>query len=297
MIMSHSEVDTWNDCQQKHHYAFEDIATDSIDGKKGLEASEMNERLRLGTMGHFVLSVYYNARKEGISHLKAAAAAIDTAGEEFMSTDYDLFLQLIPLVSNYFNQYVNESFDILFVEQTFYVPMHYIRDLDLDLYFAFKPDLIIKDPMKIGVDVVDHKFVGRFYNEDGVQTMPQMVRYGRALAEMQLSLNRCVYNMVHTKPTKNMTLDQQVCRVAFKPTHNRVSVTWADTKATMIEIAKHRLSGSTPRRQPGPMKCGMCQFKPLCITELNGDDSTVMRKYNYTMNTYGYPQVESIEVG
>lgn len=284
-IISHSEVDAYNNCEQQHFYAHRDKGHDSSEAH-GLEPAVLNERLRLGTMGHKGLEVYYSLRSAGMEHGKAATEAIDLCGSEYMDTDHDLFLKLIPILGNYFGQYADDTVltrGIVAVEQTIYVPL-----FEGAAYFAFTPDLIVAEPGRAGVTLVDHKFLGRFYTPGKVQTMAQLPRYARGLTITGTPFYRACYNMVCTQPTKAMGPADEVQRHFFTPTLARVQNTWEDTEEVINRIIKDEENRNKPIRQFGTMKCGFCAFEPLCVAELNGQDTEVMRKYNYKSNTYGY---------
>lgn len=278
VVLSHSEVDAYNDCHKKHAYAHVEKLAPAI----------LNERISSGTIGHYGLEIFYKSLQNGASKAVAEDQALEAILEflsensptdEFKATLTQI-AQVTAHLQNYFDAYRDDSFDILYVEQEFYLSLGTIGDKEV--YFACKPDLIVQEPLRRGVTIMDHKFVGRFYNGETVATLPQMVRYANVLTRLGLTLHRCVYNQVHSKPAQKNP--KYVERFPFQPTMARSTDTWKDTLDTVHEIVLNR----SERRQPGPMKCDFCMFQSLCTTELNGLDSSVMRRANYRRSTYGY---------
>lgn len=273
-IMSHSEVDSFNDCEKKWDYAHQER----------LAPAQLNDRLLLGTYGHLGLEIYYKAIAAGKSHEEAKDEGEQAITDTFATENLQLAAKAVSLVRNYHRAYGKESWHIKYVEQEFYLFVETYRDTNL--WFAIKPDLIVQEPLRTGVTVVDHKFTGRFYSGTTISTSPQMVRYSSVLSQMGLPLHRCIYNQIHSAPTK--TNPKYVERAPFTPTYSRYKNTWEDTVITMRQIADTRLDGKHTKRQPGPMKCNMCLAEPLCTLELNGTDSSLMRRVNFRPNTYGY---------
>lgn len=279
VVLSHSEVDAYNDCHKRHEYAHvEKIAPMTL-----------NERIINGTIGHYGLEIYYKSLQNGAPHDVAAEQGLEAIlefldGEE-KGLEFTAHLTQIANVTawlqRYFEYYkTREQFDILYVEQEFY--LHLGNFGGKEAYFACKPDLIVQEPMRRGVTIIDHKFVSRFYSGEAVATMPQMVRYGSLLSRLGLPLHRCMYNEVHTSPAqKNPKYFE---RFDFQPTLARTTLTWRETVDTVKEILENR----SDRRMPGPMKCNFCMFQPLCVTEMNGQNSSVMRRANYRPSKYGY---------
>lgn len=274
LILSHSEVDTFNDCHKKHEYAH----------RQRLAPIELNDRIMIGTIGHSALEIYYRGVQNGESRDIAAANAEQAIQDMYGEEHLLLVVKVLPLIRRYFREYATEDFKILYVEQEFY---YFVEEIDgTNLWFAMKPDLVVQEPLRNGVTVIDHKFVGRFYSAETISMSPQMVRYSTILGKLGLPLQSCVYNQIHTNPAKQKP--KYLERSAFQPTYARSKTTWDDTVDTMRAIYAERLRDQPSRRQPGPMKCNFCMFQPLCSVEMNNVDASLMRRVNYGPSTYGY---------
>lgn len=279
LIMSHSEVDNWNDCTQKWDYSH----------RERLEPAELNERIRLGTIVHTGLEIYYKGIAAGGGHEESIEAGEQAIADIYGTIDLQLCAKAIPMIRQYHKQYGKEAWHVKYVEQEFYL---YVTTTEAGqhLWFAIKPDLIVQEPLRNGITVVDHKAVGRFYDGTTISTSPQMVRYAHVLSQMGMPLHRCIYNQLHSAPAK--TKPKYVERAPFQPTYSRSKTTWDDTVKAMLEIAMVRASDqnreSMIRRQPGAMKCKFCLVEGLCTAELNGTDASLMRRVNFKPSTYGY---------
>lgn len=278
-FMSHSEIDTFLMCSRRHYYAH---------GEK-LAPKRPSEALTTGINGHEVLEVFFKtlqathdydgsvglARRLIEDQLRAGASMTSVAKiSERLELFWEIYRERI------------ESWEILHVEETFYVPV------DDHMQFPFKPDLVIRENGMIVV--VDYKFIGDFYKADDMALMPQFPKYIGGLRALGIQARHGLYIMFRTRANLKSTNPDDLIRLeVVKPTNARVQRTFYE----QIQVTKGivELKGLTleewernVHRTSNKMVCSYCSFKDLCITELNGQSGQLMRETDFVPNTYGY---------
>jgi CRISPR/Cas system-associated exonuclease Cas4 (RecB family) len=210
--VSHSEVESYLSCRRKHWYGY-GLSLQKVDSGAGLA---------LGTFCHDVLAAFYRTLVEAgntnSAQKKAMGAALVVARAKFvelvekgyedvderrMTAEELLFKYYFPN-----EPLVNEGYVILEVEQEYNLEY----DTESELRFPFVADLLVRTPDK-RVSIVDHKFVGQFYNDRDPLIMPQIVKYIGAMRALGHRVDEGLYNLVKTtrikgdKMTKTQLLD------------------------------------------------------------------------------------------
>lgn len=299
ILISHSEVDTYLLCKQRHYYAFGDL------GGRGLEPKKLSTPLYKGTTGHKAIELFWLAIKEGSSVKEAAAAGMQSLYDAGVQPGADLEV-INTLAAETLPTYF-EVFAPALIEQG-YRPVEVentrklvIPDKDYTLVYPFTPDLVMQFPDK-SVGVVDHKFIYNFYNQSDISTMGQIPKYIAALRALGVRVEHGVYNMLRTRPVGKLTLDQRYRMTKFTPTLKNVTTAFLIQVRHMREIARLKSMPNAQwkeevatQRVLNNMICKSCSFKELCSIELNGGNGELTRKVEYSPNSYGYkPEMDSI---
>lgn len=293
VVISHSEVDSFLLCKQRHFYAFAD---------GGLEPTKFGHSLYRGQVGHKSLETYYKALQSGSLLEDAKAEAIKAIQQYAIEPDaqFDILADLSTrILPNYYDQVAKDmdrGWRIKAVEKTFRLSIEYNN---MQLVYPFTPDLIIEEPSGRN-HVVDHKFIYNFYSGDEIQLLPQIPKYIGALRALDKPVRGGIYNMLRWRPVKSLATEDNFRREPFKPSNSRIRQAFTQQVNVMVEIAKLKQKSledwqASITRVQNSMVCKSCSFKSLCITEINGEDSTLMKKVNFVPNSYGYKSEEESE--
>lgn len=299
VIISHSEVETRLSCERRHWYAFGDS---TFGEHAGLEPKMLSDSLYRGITGHTALGVFYGAIKAKLPYDEAVKAAIghldDMAMSAVMNSGNPRDITIISdlksrILPRYFNGKGRELHDKgwrpEYVEHVFRLEM----DFDGGRYvYPFKPDVIMLDPSG-NRWVFDHKFVYNFYDETAINLLPQIPKYIGALRALGIHIKGGYYNQLRWREVKDP--NAHVSQDRFVPTDARVQNAFRQQFKVMEEIASLKTGplsdwDADTTRVLNNMVCKGCSFKSLCTVELNGHDSTLMRKVEFKANTYGYQE-------
>ena len=300
ITISHSEVETRLACEMRHYYAFGDNTHGEL---AGLEPHKYSDSLFRGIHGHTALEVFYKAVKDGSPVDQAADASYQKVFELYMELKdsivpeqqailLDLSQRILPryyeecrhlLVNGWVPKYVEHEFRL-----TFQLPSGLVLD------YPFKPDLIITDPVG-NLWVWDHKFVYNFYTEKEIKLMPQIPKYIGALrAAEDLHIKGGYYNMLRWRETKTAVQNKME---AVNPTDFRVRKAFRQQARQMEEIANLKAGSlidwwdrADESRTLNNFVCKICSFKDLCISEINGEDTTMAKQVWFGPNSYGYEE-------
>lgn len=297
IIISHSEVESYLSCQMKHYYAFGDS---TFGDQQGLEPKRFSDALFRGITGHEALESFYKSLMtkpfdEAVEDAYTTLIMIGMRPSTMSNPPHlnivtDLRTRILP---RYFNtaarqKYV-EGWRPAYVEETFRLEMDFPNGRFI---YPFKPDVIMRDPAG-NLWVWDHKFVYNFYTPDQINLLPQLPKYIGSLRALGLHIKGGYYNQLRWREVKD--LDKHVSQDRFSPSDARVQNAFRQQYAVMVAIAERKASGSAvwkdeSTRVLSTMVCKSCSFKYLCTTELNGEDSTLMRKVEFRSNSYGYTE-------
>jgi len=271
-LISHSEVEAFSQCEKKHEYAH----IQKIQPKKSSLA------LDRGNAGHLMFEVFFKSLKEGLPTAEAKQLAL-------MNPE---LMQLYPMVAvgealGWVSFWIDNiwptlGWKVVAVEQKYEI------QVGEGLKYPFKFDLLIE--YKGELVLVDHKFTYDAYSEDVCRILPQMPRYAGAMRKLGINVRSGIYNFIRTRPLKNPMDRYKQEPVKFGDTRVMNSIkelvqemkTIKELEETPIE--RRRLSIRTANK----MNCDHCGFKELCARELEGKDTTILRKLEFEENSYGY---------
>lgn len=304
VVISHSEVESKLSCEAKHWYAFGDSTFGPL---AGLEPRHFSDSLYRGIMGHQGLAVFYKNVQAGSTVDQAIEASLSylrglivTQPEILKNAAYlniitDLTDRILP---RYFKteavDKLREGWFPLHVEETFHLVMDFGEHGKFD--YPFTPDAIMRD--KAGnLWVWDHKFVYNFYNSDEIELLPQIPKYIGALRAIGISIKGGYYNMLRWREVKDLQNHNRSEK--FVPTDLRVQNAFRQQYNQMVDISEKKLNpdvwASNLTRVLSTMVCKSCSFKRLCAADLNGLDTSLMRRAEFQPNSYGYSAADASE--
>ena len=273
LAISHSNAESFNQCEYKFKYATMDK----------IEPVNQGEALQTGTNGHAFFEAFFKGIKEFMSIEEATMA-----GYLAMQKDNPkISVRVMPLVTKWVNDMwrdkLENEWEILLVEETHRIEL---RELG---QFPYTMDLIIKDKKTGLVYMVDHKFLGQFYSEEVIALMPQMPKYIAAHeSKTNLRFAGAIYNMVSTRVNaKDESLFKLFKFKVSDARKNNAMFEQIETLKSIHEVIEgHRL----PVRSVNKMNCGHCGFRPLCVAEINGEtaEAEFIKETMFKENTYGY---------
>src|ERR1044071_469350 len=169
MIISNSEVETYDNGERQHYYKFGLVLRPLVD----------KAAIRLGVYGHYVLESYYRQGLETNNRRVWYDAAIASIQELIDGAKSEQDHDLISLVTTRFHQYINyyaddTSWRIVDVEGT------YILEIAPEISYAMTLDLLIQEtvgPARGQYVVIDHKFIYRFHSIDEILMNAQIPKY------------------------------------------------------------------------------------------------------------------------
>lgn len=296
-VISHSEADQFLSCERKHYYAF---GYPNEDGSKGLESKRQSDGLFKGNLGHAALEAYYKVLSQFIDKpiTDAAIEVAKKAGDDVLTIalhEHPDKMELILGMMQIFNAYVAKYHEEDKQYQYLAVEMEFREDIEDDLTFPFKVDLIRRHRKTGKVEVVDHKFLANLYTADEIAIQPQLPKYIGSLRHLGYEVNGAVYNLVGNRVLKTKPYDaEQNCRrIAFKPTQTRIDRTLTEQYDVVRRIAWFKSVDISAweravHRSASSFNCKHCPFLALCVADLNGEDTSVLVKYEFQPNSYGY---------
>ena len=298
VIISHSEVESFLSCQQKHFYAFGDS---TFGEKAGLEPKVFSDALFRGIIGHEALSVFYKAIRDkddiptaaekSYATLRAIGSRIEVLTQpNHLKIVMDLANRILPrFYANEAVQALNNGWFPVHVEETFRLEMDFENGRFI---YPFTPDAIMRDQAG-NLWVWDHKFLYNFYSPAEVALLPQIPKYVGALRALGMPIKGGYYNQLRWREVKD--LDKHVQSVKFTPTDARVKNAFRQQYNQMVTIADRKLLPeaewqAVTSRVLSTMVCKSCSFKHLCAADLDGTDTRLMRQVEFNKNSYGYTE-------
>jgi CRISPR/Cas system-associated exonuclease Cas4 (RecB family) len=273
-LISHSEVEAFSQCEKKHEYAH----IQKIQPKKSSLA------LDRGNAGHLMFEVFFKSLKEGMPTEEAKRLAL-------MNPE---LMRLYPMVAvgeamgwvTYWidNVWPTLGWKVVAVEQKYEI------QVGEGLKYPFKFDLLVE--FKGELVLVDHKFTYDAYSEDVCRLLPQMPRYAGAMRKLGIDVRYGIYNFIRTRSLKDPAARFHQQPVKFGDTRIKNSIMELVQEMKAIKqledtpVASRRLSIRTANK----MNCDHCGFKELCARELEGQDTTILRKLEFEDNSYGYTE-------
>lgn len=263
-LISHSEVDTLNQCEYKHYYAHE----------LKLETLSHSDNLALGNTGHAFMQTFCQGIKDGLTDEQAKEKATHhIIAMPRAARALDICYNWIAM------EWPKLDWKIVAVE------IEYRVTVSETLVYPFKADLLVETEGKLAI--VDHKFIYDFYPQEVIEIMPQLPKYIAGMRNHDIPVDFGIYNMMRTRIVTDK--DKMFAIKHTYPSNTRVVQSFKEQIEGMQRIERgipFRMRTSTK------VNCANCQFADLCTADLNGEDTELMKEVNFKPNTYGYKDIE-----
>lgn len=278
--VSHSEVEAYLTCRRKHYYSY----------VLRLEKNVGSAGQARGSVGHAVLEAFY---KHFVGHgIEVWDEALADAYQTFRDktrwniVDDAQHLKLKEILFDWyfpFEPYVSKGYRILQVEETYRL----LYDEELDISNTFVVDMVVEDP-RGKVAIVDHKFLNDFYTRFAAELQPQLPKYIAAMRGLNHKVNYGEYNMLRTRPLKKSgnTLSDRLQQITIEASTNRILRSWDEQMDVAEEITLLRTEPveeieRRAWRVGSDHVCKFCDFRSLCIADLNGDATGLLKHTEY----------------
>jgi RecB family exonuclease len=264
MSASHSEIETFTECERKHYYRY----------ARRLESKQDSDTLVRGNVIHEVLSEYYLGRKLGKVHFEAMEHAlpyIQISLDRYNIFDPDAMKnEVTNLLFWYWETYADDTWRIIDVE------VEYKVQLTDDFILPVKIDLIVEEPGR-GIGLIDHKVTYHFFNVDKIDLSPQLPRYMAAALELGMKIDFVAYNEIRRLETKENRADPSLKfrRTVVPLTPTKVVTIMREHMEAAERINNLKALGTEAwslKVIRNPSACQYCNMKDLCDAELNDRD-------------------------
>lgn len=281
MLLSNSEVNTFQTCERQHYYAFRE----ALKPKQGHSKS-----LTRGIVGHEALEFYYKAKQQGYSR--------DVCREQIRrilansEVDYPAYAkeieQLYTVLSRYVDFYWDEPWKILEVESLHSTP------LDNSTEYGLRLDLLVEVTAgrdKGQIIIVDHKFVYDFFSDREKQMNTQLVKYIRTLRNNGIPARKGILNQIRYRQMKSTDPNMMFRRDTIVTTDKESERFMEEFKKVATDIGWLTGMDKTMHKELSRMHidkqtCGSCAFQPLCKLYLQGLEEQPTKDMLYTHNDY-----------
>lgn len=278
VTVSHSEVNSIVVCERQHYYAY---------GEK-IAAKKKSAALERGITGHELMQTFFESFKRTGSFTSSLTDVTAEAADRMNPDNIPKIAYLISTITSFLLTHREriEKWTLLHIEETFKLDLGYF-------IYAFTPDLIIKEN---GVIVVlDWKFVYDFYDDTMVDLSPQLPRYIGALRALDIPVARGLYAFLRYRNVKDEGEGNRFKLQDIAPTNTRINNSFTDLTLSVKPVAaKKEMSladwSLSTRRAGNQTVCKSCDFKTLCVAELNGSDGKLIRHTQFERSTYGYEE-------
>lgn len=287
IIISHSEVTNFNECERKHAYTH----------ILNLQPVNISEPLQYGIIGHEMLEAFYTVIKNGGDFLEAFQAAFavlkkyknDDTIDSKVESVLDIHMQ------KYFYKYMHvlKEWEILEVEKKFIIPLPdkpYDYGCKIDIIALFKAG---EHKDKIGI--VDHKFLHNYYTESDMLQHVQIPRYSWAAQQSGYKIDFGMLAQIRYRTFKDYSTADLFSHKPIELIPARVENAMSEFyKTADIAYERHLLAKKVAldkaRRSLSRLVCKYCDFNKPCNEGLNGRSEKNYLIADYVPNDYGYTQ-------
>ncbi len=271
--LSHSEVEQYKKCRRKHYYRY-------IIGIRSISAT--NAALNKGLFGHAVLEAYFKALVEGSSKEDARNKSKRVLVDLFMQNiakEYPTDLSGVQLsLDTFFNADPFGDHKILAAESDYKV---HIGIID----FIFRVDLMTEGPDG-KIRIFDFKFLYTMLEPAEVALYPQLPLYMEGLTRIGIQVEELWYIQMRSRTVKNPTEEDLLLPVKVETTDTRRKTTFREHLVAGEEILLQRQrpigDASTNAIRSQGRDCNMCEFKRLCVAEMEGSNVNEILNDYYT---------------
>lgn len=269
--ISNSQVNNYMECQKK----FELAHIDKLMKLEGMTA------IRRGLTGHAIMKAWANAVKAGASETDALAAGIN-AGSEY---NMQFAMEVFPMIAHWVkNEFPKLGWKIVEVEKTYYVNTGVGPD-GRPLVFPFTIDLLVEAEGRLVI--VDWKFQADKFDEDMIVLHPQLKRYIVGLRSQKINVHHGIFVTFRTRANLKAGPEERTELQDDKPTVPQLKEAMGVQIEMMNRIAKH---DGPYLRVLNKNMCSYCPFKKICLVETMGEDSSLVRQFDYTRTDYDYDE-------
>lgn len=278
ILISNTRITAKNTCDKLHDYMY----------NQQLEPRQHSIRIRRGNAGHLVLKAYYECLRDGWNHPAAVGFALDVFFEDLIPNadpeDFEYMEALGHLrwlLGRYFQWCADDAtkYKIVAVEEVYTAPM------DSDINFGIILDVLaekITGEHRGSFDIIDHKFVDNFKSLEDLRIDGQQPKYWKTLDLNGIPVKNALFNQIRYRKMKDPSDDMLFRRSPILSTTKAISNIWDEATNTADEIYAESVSGvHRTRRTLSQVTCKWCFFQKLCMTELAGEDSTILRQIEY----------------
>ena len=287
--VSNSEVTTFLSCKRQYEYAFCDE----------LEPLNTSTPLARGTTFHLGMELYWRARLNGAVHQEAMRE-----GEKaFASVPEGFTLVQVMEAQTLWVRYMN--FHAGFPDiKPLGTEEQYDLDLTSTLKMTIRYDLYFQHVPTGRFAILDYKTSYDFWSLEDHELNGQMPKY---IACMQANGFRVDEGYLEEIRSRKLGADKASDpknlwkRTRYAPSGARKKSVLQQHIAASLEIEKFRSLPTEERRVVAiPVlnkhgACKYCNFKTLCISELDGKtDLTVDKRVGFKHNSYGYNSKDEV---
>ncbi len=284
MIISSSEVATWDACGKKHFYAHE----------LKLAPKQQKDALLRGNVIHEGLAEFYRYIKEfGWLHREdARKAAMNYVTKQLIGNlpQAEIIAQCSDILTGYFDYWTADNFRVVEVEEYHEVP---IGD---NLFFGMRLDMLIEmmsGQFRGQLIVVDHKSTFNFWSAIQKDLNSQLPKYQWALNKLGIPVRQIMVNQLRTRQLKSGNPEDHFKRIYLRYKPQEIERIAQEHVMAAQDIAQRRMlpvsiRENKARRTMGPDTCNKCDFTDLCKFDLQGLKVDATIAANFRKNPYGY---------
>ena len=281
-IVSNTGITAKNTCDAQHGYMY----------AEELEPIVYPLHIRRGIAGHKVLETYYLARQQGLNHTSAVQEAMTTligiigqADPEDIDEQHMLG-HLSWLLIEYFKFYEDDQFKVISVETAYSAKFDPPGTWRHPIDFGMILDVVLE--MTTGAfrgycNIVDHKFVNNFLSPDDLRLNTQQPKYHKVAQLNGMPIKDAIFNQIRYRKMKSPSGTDLFRRSPLLSNDTAINTVWEEARQTAVDIYEEDtgVKLANRRRRQSYSACKYCFFKDLCMAELNGQDTTIMRKAQY----------------
>jgi len=289
-IVSNSEANAWQECQMKYFFAY-DLGLKPIDERIG-------KALRIGILGHELLSVYFDVLKDDLGPDRfnnAQQVALNTLAIRMSKAELVQTLEVYGILSRILSRYF-----LYFSKEHPHARIHEIetahkQELTDEFSYGLRLDLLWSDgPWNY---LTDHKFTYDFWNQTKLDTKGsgQTSKYFAVLKIKGYDVDKAMINQIRYRDRKSKPYeDNEMFREsAWTPTAAEQRNVLIEQVKLSRQIINHRKLPIEERRQSvtrslGSAACDFCDFASICVASLRGEEIESDIETFFEKNTYGY---------
>lgn len=285
--ISNSEVTSWLTCRRQYVYAF----------MLNLAPKVTAVPLARGTLGHLYFQRYAEARLQGHTH-DASLKAANTVwiAEMNNGVGMEVIMETKYLCERYMAFHNGwPEWEILGTEQAFDAK---IND---DIAIPMRYDLYVRERQTGKVMLVDFKFTYEFWSYDDHSLNGQFPKYIAVMQNAGMQVDGAYLEEIRTRKLSEATASDPKKlwrRTGYFPSIAKKRELLKQHIGASLEITDFRAMGPAEQKVRAiPVlnkhgACKYCNFKDLCISELDGGEIAIAIEMGYTENTYGYNKTE-----